>query len=77
MNRTHATIARTLRQDIGAEFTLICSKPQGQVAQPEYLDALSRSQQAQSLARYLSDHLCNVNPRAFCEAAGIRSHANR
>lgn len=77
MNRNHSIIARSLRQRIGADFELICSKPAGQVSHGEYMRAVSDSQQAQALARYLADHMQGVQRLAFCDACGIRSHANQ
>lgn len=77
MNKTQSTIARSLRKRIGADYILICSRPAGSVSNDEYQAALSDSQQAQSLARYLADNLVSVDRLAFCEACGIRSHANQ
>ena len=77
MNKTQAAIARGLRKRIGADYRLICSRPAGSVSNDEYQAALSDSQQAQSLARYLADNLASIDRLAFCEACGIRSHANQ
>ncbi len=77
MNKTQSTIARSLRKRIGADYLLICSRPAGSVSNDEYQAALSDSQQAQSLARYLADNLASIDRLAFCEACGIRSHANQ
>lgn len=76
MNKTQSTIARGLRKRIGADYRLICSRPAGSVSNDEYQAALSDSQQAQSLARYLADNMASIDRLAFCEACGIRSHAN-
>ncbi len=77
MNKTQSTIARSLRKRIGADYLLICSRPADSVSHDEYMAAVSDSQQAQSLARYLADNLVSVDRLAFCEACGIRSHDNQ
>ena len=77
MNKTQSAIARGLRKRIGADYLLICSRPAGSVSHDEYMEAVSDSQQAQSLARYLADNLASIDRLAFCEACGIRSHANQ
>lgn len=76
MNKVQSTIARSLRKRIGADYLLICGRPAGSVSNDEYQAALSDSQLAQSLARYLADNLVGVDRLAFCEACGIRAHAN-
>lgn len=77
MNKTQSTIARGLRKRIGRDYILICSRPAGSVSQDEYLEAVSDSQQAQHMAKYLADHLIGLDRLAFCDACGIRSHANQ
>ncbi len=77
MNKTQSTIARSLRKRIGADYLLICSRQADSVSHDEYMAAVSDSQQAQSLARYLADNLVSVDRLAFCEACGIRSHDNQ
>jgi hypothetical protein len=72
MRQTAATIAKQLRSSIGKDYELICSRPAGAVSQDEYLQAVSESQQAQSMARYLTQHMRGIDPKSFAAACGIR-----
>jgi hypothetical protein len=70
--RTLLTIAARLRKPIGAHAALIGTG----CAQSTYLEARNASDSAESLARYLAQHL-NA-PRAqreiFAKACGLGSH---
>ncbi len=73
MNRTQSRIAKELRKDIGKDYLLICSTPVGCVSQSDYLAAVSASQQAMHHARYLAQHLVQLDSDEFLQACGIRA----
>lgn len=73
LTRTYRDIAQTLRKDIGAHVQMIGMT----VAQDDYLQAQARSDRAQHLAQYLTDHLANVDRFAFANLCGIPAYAKR
>lgn len=73
MNRTQTRIAKILRKQIGAHYTLICSTPQHQLKDADYWAARSESDQATQQERYLAQHLVQLDSVEFLQACGIRA----
>ena len=70
MNKTQARIARTLRRDIGAHFRMISGPPT--YTDADYWNVRASADLAQQHARYLAQHLVNLDSDAFLIACGVR-----
>lgn len=69
MNRTQARIARQLRRDIGKHYRMICGDPT--YTDADFWRARSESDQAAQQARYLAQHLVQLDSDEFLRACGI------